>query len=141
MHSRVVHDVPIRCADYLSQRTTLSAGERQHDRLAVANLRKHCTHGNRGSRISPHRLEQDLRLDVRCIMMTIGRSNKALSDTRNSVSWSLERAPNSGTNCLGEARTKPARAASPRRHRLSNGALNLVAAAKRCAGSLGRAES
>src|SRR5436305_12235343 len=33
--------------------------------------------------------------------MTIGRSNSALSETRTSVSWKVERAPNSGKNCFG----------------------------------------
>src|SRR5882672_7981229 len=33
--------------------------------------------------------------------MTTGRSNSAASDTRNSVSWKVERAPNKGRNCLG----------------------------------------
>src|SRR5215471_21401388 len=33
--------------------------------------------------------------------MTIGRSNNAPSETRKSVSWKVERAPNSGRNCLG----------------------------------------
>src|ERR1700760_3257088 len=33
--------------------------------------------------------------------MTIGRSNSAVSDTRSSVSWKVERAPNSGRNCFG----------------------------------------
>src|SRR5439155_17179177 len=33
--------------------------------------------------------------------MTIGRSNSALSETRESVSWNVERAPNSGRNCFG----------------------------------------
>src|SRR5436305_11374521 len=33
--------------------------------------------------------------------MTIARSNSALSETRSSVSWNVERAPNSGRNCLG----------------------------------------
>src|SRR3954462_12809676 len=33
--------------------------------------------------------------------MTIGRSNKAASDTRNSVSWNVERGPNNGRNCFG----------------------------------------
>src|SRR5882762_1911859 len=33
--------------------------------------------------------------------MTIGRSNKAGSETRVSVSWNVERAPNSGRNCFG----------------------------------------
>src|SRR5438552_18269312 len=33
-------------------------------------------------------------------MMT-GRSNRSASETRNSVSWNVERAPNSDRNCLG----------------------------------------
>ncbi|MGY4350576.1 hypothetical protein ACVWXM_007069 [Bradyrhizobium sp. GM7.3] len=33
--------------------------------------------------------------------MTIGRSNSEASETRNSVSWKVERVPNSGRNCLG----------------------------------------
>src|SRR5437868_4184387 len=33
--------------------------------------------------------------------MTIGRSNSAASETRTSVSWNVERVPNSGRNCLG----------------------------------------
>src|SRR3954471_14860971 len=33
-------------------------------------------------------------------MMT-GRSNKSASETRTSVSWNVERAPNSDRNCLG----------------------------------------
>src|SRR3569623_885106 len=33
--------------------------------------------------------------------MTIGRSNNDLSETRSSVSWKVERAPNSGKNCFG----------------------------------------
>ena len=33
--------------------------------------------------------------------MTIGRSNNAASDTRLSVSWNVERAPNNGRNCFG----------------------------------------
>src|SRR3954470_5788391 len=33
--------------------------------------------------------------------MTIGRSNNAASETRNSVSWNVERGPNSGRNCFG----------------------------------------
>src|SRR5260370_11177134 len=33
--------------------------------------------------------------------MTTGRSNSAASDTRNSVSWKVERVPNNGRNCLG----------------------------------------
>src|SRR6476661_4557984 len=33
--------------------------------------------------------------------MTTGRSNSAASETRNSVSWNVERAPNRGRNCLG----------------------------------------
>src|SRR6185295_8694203 len=33
--------------------------------------------------------------------MTIGRSNSAASDTRTSVSWNVERVPNSGRNCFG----------------------------------------
>ncbi|MGY3361170.1 hypothetical protein ACVWZK_007833 [Bradyrhizobium sp. GM0.4] len=33
--------------------------------------------------------------------MTIGRSNSEASETRSSVSWKVERVPNSGRNCLG----------------------------------------
>src|SRR5436190_4426803 len=33
-------------------------------------------------------------------MMT-GRSNRSASETRNSVSWNVERAPNRDRNCLG----------------------------------------
>src|SRR4051794_27972101 len=33
--------------------------------------------------------------------MTIGRSNNAASDTRDSVSWNVERGPNNGRNCFG----------------------------------------
>src|SRR3954447_11884021 len=33
--------------------------------------------------------------------MTTGRSNSVASETRNSVSWNVERAPNKGRNCLG----------------------------------------
>ena len=33
-------------------------------------------------------------------MMT-GRSNSVASETRNSVSWNVERAPNKDRNCLG----------------------------------------
>src|SRR5882724_2212302 len=33
--------------------------------------------------------------------MTIGRSNSVASETRFSVSWNVERAPNSGRNCFG----------------------------------------
>src|SRR6187397_1327972 len=33
-------------------------------------------------------------------MMT-GRSNRSASETRNSVSWNVERAPNKDRNCLG----------------------------------------
>src|SRR4051812_21513485 len=33
--------------------------------------------------------------------MTIGRSNSEASDTRSSVSWKVDRVPNSGRNCLG----------------------------------------
>src|SRR5881398_542381 len=33
--------------------------------------------------------------------MTIGRSNSDGSETRESVSWKVERVPNSGKNCFG----------------------------------------
>src|SRR5271154_6554739 len=33
--------------------------------------------------------------------MMIGRSKRAVSETRASVSWNVERAPNSGKNCFG----------------------------------------
>src|SRR4029079_3572974 len=33
--------------------------------------------------------------------MTTGRSNSVASETRNSVSWNVERAPNKDRNCLG----------------------------------------
>ena len=33
--------------------------------------------------------------------MMIGRANSAGSETRMSVSWKVERAPNSGRNCFG----------------------------------------
>src|SRR5215813_328963 len=33
--------------------------------------------------------------------MTIGRSNSERSETRSSVSWKVERVPNSGKNCFG----------------------------------------
>src|SRR6202165_877237 len=35
------------------------------------------------------------------LVMTIGRSNSVPSDTRKSVFWNVERAPNKGRNCLG----------------------------------------
>src|SRR5580704_200682 len=35
------------------------------------------------------------------LVMTIGRSNSAASDTRRMVSWNVERVPNSGKNCFG----------------------------------------
>src|SRR5258708_14582630 len=35
------------------------------------------------------------------LVITIGRSNSVLSDTRKSVSWNVERAPNNGRNCFG----------------------------------------
>src|ERR1700760_4403884 len=31
----------------------------------------------------------------------IGRSNRSASETRSSVSWKVDRAPNNGRNCLG----------------------------------------
>ena len=36
------------------------------------------------------------------LVMTIGRSNTCGSDTRRSVSWKVERSPNSGRNCFGQ---------------------------------------
>src|SRR6188768_3262943 len=33
--------------------------------------------------------------------MITGRSNRSASETRNSVSWNVERAPNRGRNCFG----------------------------------------
>src|SRR3954447_17965535 len=33
--------------------------------------------------------------------MTTGRSNSVASETRNSVSWNVERAPDKDRNCLG----------------------------------------
>src|SRR5262245_11119028 len=33
--------------------------------------------------------------------MTIGRAKSAASETRSSVSWKVERTPNSGRNCFG----------------------------------------
>src|SRR5258708_35126521 len=35
------------------------------------------------------------------LVITIGRSNSVLSDTRKSVSWNVERTPNNGRNCFG----------------------------------------
>src|SRR5580700_10260864 len=35
------------------------------------------------------------------LVMTIGRSNNAASETRNSVSWNVERGPNKERNCFG----------------------------------------
>src|SRR5258706_15329546 len=35
------------------------------------------------------------------LVITIGRSNSAVSETRSSVFWNVDRAPNNGRNCFG----------------------------------------
>ena len=64
-------------------------GERQHDRLAIAQLRKGRARHDRRAGIAPHRLEQHVGLEpdfrqlfqhhetIRALVITIGRSNSA----------------------------------------------------------------
>src|SRR5579864_5613345 len=66
----------------------------------------------------------------------MGRSNSPASDTRESVFWNVERAPNSGRNCLGWTSREAGHSRVPAPPhmisgmiRLSIGASNLVVVA------------
>src|SRR6266478_4911831 len=71
--------------------------------------------------------------------MTIGRSNSVASETRFSVSWNVERAPNNGRNCLGRTSREAGHSRVPAPPhmisgiiRLSIGASNFVMVAIPC---------
>src|SRR6266481_5668548 len=53
--------------------------------------------------------------------MTIGRSNKAGSETRVSVSWNVERAPNNGKNCFGRTSREAGHSRVPAPPHMING--------------------
>src|SRR6187402_460565 len=53
--------------------------------------------------------------------MTMGRSNSEASETRNSVSWKVERAPNSGKNCFGRTSREAGHSRVPAPPHMING--------------------
>src|SRR6185312_7598378 len=58
--------------------------------------------------------------------MTIGRANSALSDTRTTVSWKVERAPNNGRNCFGRTSREAGHSRVPAPPHMIRGMIRLV---------------
>src|SRR5216683_3430868 len=68
--------------------------------------------------------------------MTIGRSNKTGSETRVSVSWNVERAPNSGRNCFGRTSREAGHSRVPAPPHMINGIIRRsIIALKPCVAS------
>src|SRR3954447_20792882 len=63
--------------------------------------------------------------------MTIGRSNSALSETRTSVSWKVERAPNNGKNCFGRTSREAGHSRVPAPPHMISGIMRLLIGALR----------
>src|SRR6266481_5688404 len=57
--------------------------------------------------------------------MTIGRSNKAGSETRVSVSWNVDRAPNNGRNCFGRTSREAGHSRVPAPPHMISGTIRL----------------
>src|SRR6266851_5888643 len=57
--------------------------------------------------------------------MTIGRSNSVASDTRRTVFWNVERAPNKGRNCLGWTSREAGHSRVPAPPHMINGIIRL----------------
>src|SRR6266851_9440655 len=57
--------------------------------------------------------------------MTIGRSNSVASDTRRTVFWNVERAPNKGRNCLGWTSREAGHSRVPAPPHMINGIIHL----------------
>src|ERR1700712_2998100 len=58
--------------------------------------------------------------------MTIGRSNSDASHTRSSVSWNVERAPNSDRNCFGRLSREAGHNRVPAPPHMINGMIRLA---------------
>src|ERR1700761_6254936 len=57
--------------------------------------------------------------------MEIGRSNSVASETRASVSWKVERAPNKDRNCLGRTSREAGHSRVPAPPHMTNGMIRL----------------
>src|ERR1700754_1590021 len=57
--------------------------------------------------------------------MTIGRANSFASETRNSVSWNVERAPNSARNCFGRTSREAGHSLVPAPPHMISGTIRL----------------
>jgi hypothetical protein len=57
--------------------------------------------------------------------MTIGRSNNFASETRFSVSWNVDRAPNNGRNCFGRTSLEAGQSRVPAPPHMISGIIRL----------------
>src|SRR3954454_17467264 len=64
--------------------------------------------------------------------MTIGRSNSEASETRESVSWKVERGPNSGRNCFGRTSREAGHSRVPAPPHMISGIIRLSIEPRMC---------